>query len=81
MKISDEVIKEHYLYQQLKEQFDELRSYAVDVAANCDDMAEELKYLVDFIKHKNLEDEFQYFRDHAHLDDSDELPFPPYVLK
>ena len=80
MIISDEVVKEHYLYQQLLEQFDELRCYAVDVAAHCDEMTEELKYSWDFIKYKKLEDEFQFFRKHAHLDESEELPFPPYVL-
>ena len=70
----------NYLYQQLLDQFDELRSYAIDAASNCDVMSDEMKYLFDFIKYKNLEDEFRYFQQHAHLEATDEEPFPFYTL-
>ena len=49
MRISDEVVMKHYLYQQLWEQFEELCSYASDVASHCDEMTGEMKYLCDFI--------------------------------
>ena len=80
MRISDEVVMKHYLYQQLWEQFEELCSYASDVASHCDEMTGEMKYLCDFIEYQGLEEEYRYFREHAHLDETDKVPFPSYTL-
>ena len=48
MRISDEVVMKHYLYQQLWEQYEELCSYAYDVTSHCDKVTEEMKYLCCF---------------------------------
>ena len=41
---------------------------------------EYLKYLNDFIHYKKLDEEYRYFREHAHEDESLELPFPYLTL-
>ena len=41
---------------------------------------EELRYLHDFVHYQKLDEEFQYFREHAHEDENSELPFPYLVL-
>ena len=40
----------------------------------------ELKYLYDFVKYRELEEDFRFFRENAHLDQNEDLPFPRYVL-
>lgn len=41
---------------------------------------EDLRYLSNFIHYKNPDDEFRYFKEHAHEDKDSELPFPSLVL-
>ena len=41
---------------------------------------EDRRYRNDFIHYKNLDEEFAYFRKHAHEDTDTELPFPYLVL-
>lgn len=41
--------------------------------------SEEARYMHDFIHYKNLENEFRYFCENAHEEDS-ELPFPYLVI-
>ena len=38
---------------------------------------EEMK---DFVHYKKMDEEFSYFREHAHEDENSELPFPYLVL-
>ena len=38
------------------------------------------RYMNDFIHYKNLDEEFNYFKEHAHEDTETELPFPYLVL-
>ena len=39
-----------------------------------------LKYLSDFVHYKQLDEEYLYFREHAHEDENSELPFPYLIL-
>lgn len=41
---------------------------------------ERYEEMSDFIHYKNLDDEFRYFKEHAHEDKNSELPFPSLAL-
>lgn len=41
---------------------------------------EDFRYLSDFIHYENPDDEFRYFKKHAHEDEDSQLPFPSLVL-
>ena len=57
-----------------------MNDYLLDLIEDYRCAEEDLKYLNDFIHYKNLDEEFQYFRKHAHDDENSELPFPYLVL-
>ena len=80
MRITDEVVKEHHLYKALKESVEEASNYISYLASSNEWLTTEMKYLQDFISYKKLDDEYLYFRNHAHLKEEPDLPFPPYVL-
>ncbi len=80
MRITDEVVKEHHLYKALEESIEEASDYISYLSSNNEWLTAEMKYLQDFISYKKLDDEYLYFRDHAHLKEEPDLPFPPYVL-
>ena len=80
MRITDEVVKEHHLYKALEERIEEARDYISYLSSSNEWLTAEMKYLQDFISYKKLDDEYLYFRDHAHLQEETDLPFPPYVL-
>ena len=80
MRITDEVVKEHHLYKALEESIEEASNYISYLSSSNEWLATEMKYLQDFISYKKLDDEYLYFRDHAHLQEEIDLPFPPYVL-
>ena len=78
----NKVIKEQKLsYQELSELYDEMSSeldYYVHYERNT---SRQLKYLKDFIHFKQLDEEFEYFKEHAIEDPDEELPFPHLILK
>ena len=39
-----------------------------------------MEYMSDFIRYKGLQEEFEYFKEHATKDPNSELPFPHYEL-
>ena len=80
MRITDEVVKEHHLYKALEERIEEASDYISFLSSSNEWLGAEVKYLQDFISFKKLNDEYLYFRDHAHLKDDPDDPFPPYVL-
>ena len=51
-----------------------------DLETDLDQYLAELKYLYDFVKYRELEEDFRFFRENAHLDSKKDLPFPSYVL-
>lgn len=76
MAVSNAVIKEHPLYINTKANLEE----ACDHIRDLDQYLAELKYLYDFVKYRELEEDFRFFRENAHLDSKKDLPFPSYVL-
>lgn len=59
---------------------DELSQHVIDLQNEIDYQAQELQYMADFLSWKDLWDEFLTFRTSAHLEQSDDEPFPRYVL-
>ena len=43
-------------------------------------LQERYEEMNDFIHYKKLDEEFRYFREHAHEDENSELPFPCLTL-
>ena len=80
MKITDEVVREHRLYRAQEESIEEASDYISYLSSSNEWLTAEMKYLQDFISYKKLDDEYLYFRNHAHLKEEPDLPFPPYVL-
>ncbi len=76
MAKNKKVIKEQKKYQNLQERYEEMSDYLLDLMEN----EEDLKYLKDFVHYKRMDEEFRYFREHAHEDENSELPFPYLVL-
>lgn len=80
MAKNNKVIKEQNIYQNLHERYQEMSDYLSDLVEDHKRSEEDLRYLSDFIHYKNLDDEFRYFKEHAHEDEDSELPFPYLVL-
>ena len=80
MAVSDTVIKEHLLYINTKANLEEACDHIRDLETDLDQYLAELKYLYDFVKYRELEEDFRFFRENAHLDSKKDLPFPSYVL-
>ena len=80
MTKNKKVIKEQKKYQNLQERYDEMSDYLLDLIEKHKRSEEELRYLHDFVHYQKLDEDFQYFREHAHEDENSELPFPYLVL-
>ena len=80
MAKNNKVIKEQNLYQNLQERYEELNDFLLDLIEDHKRTEENLKYLNDFIHYKKLDEEFHYFREHAHEDENSGLPFPYLTL-
>ena len=80
MAKNNKVIKEQNLYQNLQERYEELNDFLLDLIEDHKRTEENLKYLNDFIHYKKLDEEFHYFREHAHEDENSRLPFPYLTL-
>jgi len=78
----NKVIKEQKLtYQELIKLYDEMSSQLDDYVHFERNTSQKLTYLNDFIRYKNLNEEFAYFCEHAIADPDEELPFPHLILK
>ena len=78
---NNKVIKEQtQQYQQLLERYEEMNDYLLDLIDEHERTKKERRYMSDFIHYKNLDEEFSYFKEHAHEDTDTELPFPYLVL-
>lgn len=64
----------------LKEQYDELNEYILDIRDDNERYQKELRYLEAFIEWKNLSDEFSYFKKHAFKKTDEDLPFSRLTL-
>ena len=78
---NNKVIKEQtQQYQQLLERYEEMNDYLLELIDEHERTKKERRYMSDFIHYKNLDEEFSYFKEHAHEDTETELPFPYLVL-
>jgi hypothetical protein len=77
---NNEVIKEQNIYQNLQDRYQEMNDFLLDLIDDHKRSEEDLRYLSDFIHYKNLDDEFRYFKEHAHENTETDLPFPNLVL-
>lgn len=80
MAKNKKVIKEQKKYQNFQERYEEMNDFLLELIENHKRAEEDLKYLNDFVHYKRLDEEFCYFREHAHEDENSELPFPYLVL-
>lgn len=80
MAKNNKVIKEQNIYQNLQERYQEMNDYLLDLIDEHKRSEDDLRYLSDFIHYKNLDDEFQYFKEQAYEDQNSELPFPSLIL-
>lgn len=76
----NKVIKEQNIYQNLRERNKEMNDYLLELINEHRCTEEDLRYLKDFVHYKKLDEEFRYFREHAHEDENSELPFPYLTL-
>ena len=79
-KNSKVIKKQMKQYQQLLERYEEMNAYLLDLIEEHNRTQEERRYMNDFIHYKNMDEEFSYFKEHAHEDTETELPFPYLVL-
>ena len=80
MAKNNKVIKEQNIDQNLQERYEEMNDFFLDLIEDHTRAEEDLKYLKDFVHYKRLDEEFRYFRKHAHEDENSELPFPYLTL-
>ena len=80
MAKNKKVIKEQKKYQNLQEHYEEMNDFLLNLIDDHNRAEEDLRYLHDFVHYKKLDEEFLYFREHAHEDENSELPFPYLVL-
>lgn len=80
MAKNKKVVKEQKKNQHLQEYYQEMNDYLLDLIREHNDTLEERRYMHDFIHYKNLDEEFSYFKEHAHEDTDTDLPFPYLVL-
>ena len=79
MAKNQKFIREQKKYQNLQKRYEEMNDFLLELIEN-HKRAEDLKYLKDFVHYKKMDEEFSYFREHAHEDENSELPFPYLVL-
>lgn len=80
MAKNNKAIKEQTIDRNLQERYEEMNDFLLDLMDDHKRSEEDLRYLNDFIRYKNPDDEFQYFKEHAHEDKDSELPFSILVL-
>ncbi len=80
MAKNNKVIKEQNVYQNLLERYEEMNDFLLNLIEDEKCAREELRYLNDFVHYKKLDEEFRYFREHAHEEYEPDLPFPYLTL-
>ena len=80
MAKNQKFIREQKKYQNLQKRYEEMYDFLRELIENHKRAEEDLKYLKDFVHYKKMDEEFSYFREHAHEDENSELPFPYLVL-
>ncbi len=66
--------------QNLNDQIEYMRDLITDLLRDQEIDHEEIKYLRSFVSFKKLEEEYYYFRENAHEEYEEDLPFPTLTL-
>lgn len=77
---NNKVFKEQNIYQNLLERYEEMNEYLLGLMEESKRQEADLRYLNAFIHFKELDEEFRYFREHAHEEHDPELPFSYLTL-
>lgn len=80
MAKTNKVIKEHVLYRNLQERYDEMSDFVSGLVEDQKRTEAELRYLTEFIHYKKLEEEYRYFCENAHEEYDEDLPFSRLTL-
>lgn len=79
-KAKKKMAKMEERYQILQERYNEMDDYLQELIDTDRHNQSEMNYFRGFISYKNLDDEYAYFKEHAHEDVNPERPFPMLVL-
>ena len=74
------VLKEQTVYQNLQERCTEMSDFISDLVEESKQNEVDLRYLNEFIRYKKLTDEYQYFRENAHEEYEEDMPFSYLTL-
>lgn len=66
--------------QKLQDRYDELSDITCSMAQDRAELSEKVTYLSDFVQWLGLEGKYQEFKEHAHLEQNEDLPFSHYIL-
>lgn len=67
-------------YQLLQKRYNEMDDYLQELVEADKHNQIEMDYLRGFISYKSLDDEYTYFKEHAHEEKNPDLPFPSLML-
>lgn len=80
MAKNNKVLKGQSIYQNLQERCTEMSDFISDLVEECKQSDVDLRYLNEFIRYKKLADEYQYFRENAHEEYEEDMPFSYLTL-
>lgn len=80
MAKNNKVLKEQNAYQNLQERCSEMSDFISSIVEDCKQYEADLRYLNEFIRYKNLNEEYQYFRENAHEEYEEDMPFSYLTL-
>lgn len=79
MRRKSNFVKEQTI-RRLQEQCTEMSAVIQDLMADAKRDQDELSYLRDFIHYYKLDENYHYFRENAHEECSEDMPFSYYTL-
>ena len=80
MSKNNKVLKEQNIYQNLQERCSEMSDLISSLVEDCNHHETDLRYLNEFISYKKLGEEYKYFRENAHEEYEEDMPFPYLTL-
>ena len=80
MAKSNKYLKEQNTYQNLQERCSEMSDFISSLVEDCKHNEADLRYLNEFIRYKKLNEEYQYFRENAHEEYEEDMPFSYLTL-
>ena len=79
MRKPTDKIQERF-YKNLYENYEELSGFLTSALDSQYRDMEEMRYLYEFIRYKDLDEEYNYFRENAHEVNRRDMPFPILTL-